>query len=152
MNKKQVNKYFKNTRESFNKKFFEKEGLTLVTDTYSILSITDTTDLEKGNNYTDTVFSMYDDFRYNFEYQYTLDSINFNNDYLDIDTDKLNIDNKYKKDINFSINLKYLKTLLDITKADTINIKIKFEFNSYQVVIELVKDNYYSYMLPCKKY
>ena len=152
MNKKQVNKYFKKTMEVFNKKFFEKEGLTLVTDTYSILSITDTTNLEKGNDYTDTIFKMYDDFRYNFEYQYTLDSIDFNNDYLDIDPDKLNIDNKYKKDINFCINLKYLKTLLDITKADTINIKTKFGFYSYQVIIELVKDNYYSYMLPCRTY
>lgn len=152
MNKKQVNKYFKKTRETFNKKFFEQEGLRLVTDTYSILSISDTTNLEKSNEYANAVFKMYDDFRDNLEYQYTLDNINFNIDYLDIDTDKLNIDNKYKKDMNYCINLKYLKTLLDITKADTINIKTKFVFNSYQVFIELVKDNYYSYVLPCRKY
>ena len=145
MSEKYLKSYFKDNEKS--KKQYGK----FITNNYSLLKI-DTT-LEKSDVLTEKLQKFFDDFNENFIscYQVFINDIDFKSEYIDINKDLLNLDNDY--DDKFSISIKELKKIKNLTKIDTIVIK-KYEHKLYySIVIELIKDmEIIGYLLPCKKY
>lgn len=145
MSEKYLKSYFKDNEK--NKKQYGK----FITNNYSLLKI-DTT-LEKSDVLTEKLQKFFDDFNENFIscYQVFINDIDFKSEYIDINKDLLNLDNDY--DDKFSISIKELKKIKNLTKIDTIVIK-KYEHKLYyNIVIELIKDmEIIGYLLPCRKY
>ena len=145
MSEKYLKSYFKDN-ERYKKQFGK-----FITNSYSLLKI-DTT-LEKSDVLTEKLQNYFNDFQNNFIscYQVFINDIDFKSEYIDINKDLLNLDNDY--DDKFSISIKELKKIKNLTKIDTIVIK-KYEHKLYySIVIELIKNNeIIGYLLPCKKY
>lgn len=145
MSEKYLKSYFKGNER--NKKQYGK----FITNNYSLLKID--TSLEKSDLLNEKLQKFFDDFNKNFIscYQVFINDIDFKSEYIDINKDLLNLDNDY--DDKFSISIKELKKIKNLTKIDTIVIK-KYEHKLYySIVIELIKDmEIIGYLLPCKKY
>ena len=145
MSEKYLKSYFKDN-ERYKKQFGK-----FITNSYSLLKI-DTT-LEKSDVLTEKLQKFFNDFNENFIscYQVFINDIDFKSEYIDINKDLLNLDNDYY--YKFSISIKELKKIKNLTKIDTIVIK-KYEHKLYcDIVIELIKDmEIIGYLLPCKKY
>lgn len=125
-----------------------------ITNSYSILKIN--TDLEKNTKLLKQLDNFYNNFYYNYNNEYSLKIDNLNIDLLQdikINNDLLNIDNRFKNDMNYFINIKELKKIIKLVKIDTITIKTSFNYNYYSVVISLIKNNdVIGFLLPCKVY
>ena len=145
MSEKYLKSYFKDNERC--KKQFGK----FITNSYSLLKID--TSLEKSDVLNEKLQKFFDDFNKNFIscYQVFINDIDFKSEYIDINKDLLNLDNNY--DYKFSISIKELKKIKNLTKIDTIVIK-KYEHKLYySIVIELIKDmEIIGYLLPCRKY
>ena len=145
MSEKYLKSYFKDN-EKFKKQFGK-----FITNSYSLLKID--TSLEKSDLLNEKLQKFFDDFNKNFIscYQVFINDIDFKSEYIDINKDLLNLDNNY--DYKFSISIKELKKIKNLTKIDTIVIK-KYEHKLYySIVIELIKDmEIIGYLLPCRKY
>ena len=145
MSEKYLKSYFKGN-ERYKKQFGK-----FITNSYSLLKID--TSLEKSDLLNEKLQKFFDDFNENFIscYQVFINDIDFKSEYIDINKDLLNLDNEY--DDKFSISIKELKKIKNLTKIDTIVIK-KYEHKLYySIVIELIKDmEIIGYLLPCKKF
>ena len=145
MSEKYLKSYFKGN-ERYKKQFGK-----FITNSYSLLKID--TSLEKSDVLTEKLQNYFNDFQNNFIscYQVFINDIDFKSEYIDINKDLLNLDNDYY--YKFSISIKELKKIKNLTKIDTIVIK-KYEHKLYcDIVIELIKDmEIIGYLLPCKKY
>ena len=145
MSEKYLKSYFKDNEK------YKKQYGKFITNSYSLLKID--TSLEKSDVLTEKLQKFFDDFNENFIscYQVFINDIDFKSEYIDINKDLLNLDNDY--DDKFSISIKELKKIKNLTKIDTIVIK-KYEHKLYyDIVIELIKDmEIIGYLLPCKKF
>lgn len=145
MSEKYLKSYFKNN-ENLKKQFGK-----FITNSYSLLKID--TQLEKSDLLTKNIQSFFDNFNKNFIscYQVFINDIDFKSEYIDINNDLLNLNNDYYD--KFSISIKELKKIKNLTKIDTIIIKKQENFKYNNIVIELIKDmEIMGYLLPCKKY
>ena len=145
MSEKYLKSYFKDNEK------FKKQFGNYITNSYSLLKID--TQLEKSDLLTENLQKFFDNFKNNFIscYQVFINDIDFKSEYININNDLLNLDNDY--DYDFSISIKELKKIKNLTKIDTIVIK-KYEHKLYySIVIELIKDmEIIGYLLPCRKY
>lgn len=145
MSEKYLKSYFKDNEK------FKKQYGKFITNNYSLLKID--TSLEKSDVSNEKLQNYFNDFKNNFIscYQLFINDIDFNSKYIDINKDLLNLKNDYYYD--FSISIKELKKIKNLTKIDTIVIKKHENINYYSIVIELIKNNkIIGYLLPCKKF
>ena len=145
MSEKYLKSYFKNNEK------LKKQFGNYITNSYSLLKID--TQLEKSDLLTEKIQKFFDNFNENFIncYQVFINDIDFKSEYIDINNDLLNLDNNY--DDKFSISIKELKKIKNLTKIDTIVIKKQENFKYNNIVVELIKDmEIIGYLLPCKKY
>ena len=145
MSEKYLKSYFKDN-ERYKKQFGK-----FITNSYSLLKID--TQLEKSDLLNEKLQKFFDDFNKNFIscYQVFINDIDFKSEYIDINKDLLNLKNDYYYD--FSISIKELKKIKNLTKIDTIVIKKQENFKYNDIVIELIKNNeIIGYLLPCRKY
>lgn len=125
-----------------------------ITNGFSLLKIN--TELEKSTKLLKQLDNIYNNFYYNYKNQYSLKINELNIDLLKdikINNDLLNIDKKFKNNMNYCINIKELKKIIKLVKIDAISIKTSFCFNEYSIVISLIKNNdVIGFLLPCRVY
>lgn len=125
-----------------------------ITNGFSLLKIN--TELEKSTKLLKQLDNYYNNFYYNYNNQYSLKINELNIDLLKdikINNDLLNIDKKFKNNMNYYINIKELKKIIKLVKIDTISIKTSFCFNEYRIVVSLIKNNdVIGFLMPCRVY
>ena len=146
MNKTNLKSYYANIgkhKKLINKVIPYEDNTCLISDSVSIIRLNDNYGLEEledkvMGNY---LVKYYDKFVYNYDFYTRL------YDVLECTEEEYNF-----KD-NWSINMKKLKKIVKLIKADVINIvRNENDYAEYVIHILNTKTNEHGYLLPCKKY
>lgn len=146
MNKTNLKSYYTNIgkhKKLINKVIPYDNDTYLISDSISIIRLNDNYGLEELEDklMSNQLVTYYDKFVYNYEFYTRL------YDVLECTEEEYEFKEKW------SINMKKLKKIVKLIKADVINI-IRNENDYAQYVIHILntKTNEHGYLLPCKKY
>lgn len=166
MNKVYLKSYYANMNKQYKDKYNNKciECITdyntnekgyLITDTYSIIKLNETYNMEITND-SGIIEKMFNDFKFGFN----LNKVDITNDILECEKENFNLKKEYSGDIKeeteiikYGVDMKRFNTIKNIIKANKIEIVSKYSYDyMYAIKIENTKTNEYAYLLPTRKF
>ena len=141
MNKRVLKSYLKGSkREILELNCFKYKDSYLISDSYSVIKLSNNYDLQVQDKDIMGLYKFYEDFEWNFE---------FLKEFEYKDVENIAIDDK------FEIQGKLLKKIKAIIKGNTFSIlenKDKTSYLKYIIKVENTESNEVGYMMPMRKY
>ena len=161
MNKVYLKSYYANmsTREEHIRKYknkcMEYNTNYLITDTYSIIKLNETYNMEITND-NGIIEKIFDDFKFNFN----LNKVDITKDLENFEEKNFRFIKEYSGDIKeeteiikYGVDMKRLNNIKKIIKANKIEIVSKYSYDyMYAIKLENTKTNEYAYLLPIRVY
>jgi len=145
MNKRTLKTYLNSSnKELLMGNCFKYGNSYLVSDSYSIIQLNDSYDLNINDNQLLPTFI--DDFKWNYEKQYDL--------VINYELDNQSIVNDDKGNSIFGVNIKMVKRIKSIINFNEASVLRKFSYNDYNYIIKLenTNTNEVAYLLPTREY